>query len=121
MYPYDNNYLNPFAAGAYQQPQQTVLPPQRVLQANGKSSIENLRMSPDSSVFIRDATNPSVLWYCVSDSLGNVSKTMYDIKPHEDMQLFTVENLVTIVSQLNDRLKKLEGQSENNGVDGSAT
>ena len=113
MFPYDN-YQPSYGYSIYpqqvQQPQQNILPPQNVLQANGKASIDNLRMSPNSSVFIKDATDPSVLWYCVSDSLGNVNKTMYDIHPHENSQLFSIENLVSIVGQLSDRLTKLEGE-----------
>lgn len=115
MFPYDNNYQPNYGYGIFPQQipaaQQNILPPQNVLQANGKPSIDNLRMSPNSSVFIKDSTNPAILWYCTSDSLGNVTKTMYDIHPHEEAQLFSVENLVTIVAQLSDRLKKLEEQN----------
>ena len=61
-----------------------ILPPQQVLQANGKASINALRMSPNSSVLIMDSTAPMV-WLCTSDGLGNVTPVPYDITPHKDM------------------------------------
>lgn len=60
-----------------------VLPPQQVLQANGRASINALRMSPNSSVLIMDSTAPMV-WLCTSDGLGNVTPVPYDITPHKD-------------------------------------
>ena len=67
----------------YSSQYQNVLPQQQVLQANGKPSIDALRMSPNSSVLIMDSTAPLV-WLCTSDSLGNVSSTPYDISPHKE-------------------------------------
>ena len=60
-----------------------ILPPQQVLQANGKPSINALRMSTNSSVLIMDSTAPMV-WLCTSDGLGNVTPVPYDITPHKD-------------------------------------
>lgn len=77
-------------------------PSQQVLQANGKASIDALRLSPNSSVLIMDTTAPLV-WLCVSDSLGNVKSTAYDIKLHEE-QIIGVEqriaNLETLINKL---------------------
>ena len=60
-----------------------VLPPQQVVQANGKASISALRMSPNSSVLIMDTTAP-IVWLCTSDGLGNVTPIASDIAPHKD-------------------------------------
>lgn len=84
MYPYQPQ-MTPFFPGL-QQPQApaaNVLPQQQVLQANGKASIDALRMAPNSSVLIMDTTAPLV-WLCTSDSLGNVTPSPYDITPHKD-------------------------------------
>lgn len=87
------NFINSQQVGAmpsaYGMPQPTqmgspnVLPPQQVLQANGKASISALRMSPNSSALIMDTTAPMV-WLCTSDSIGNVTSVPYDISPHKD-------------------------------------
>ena len=42
-----------------------------------------MRLSPNSSVLIMDETAP-IVWLCVSDGLGNVTPTPYDITPHVD-------------------------------------
>lgn len=87
-----------------------VLPPQQVVQANGKASIGALRMSPNSSVLIMDTTAP-IVWLCTSDGLGNVTPIAYDIAPHKDTpapdvssfenRLSAVENSVNgIISRL---------------------
>ena len=54
MYPNFMNYQN-------------TLPPQQILQANGKASIDALRMSPNSSVLIADQTQP-IVWRCAQNS-----------------------------------------------------
>ena len=65
------------------QSQGNILPPQQVLQANGKASIDAIRLSPNSSVFVMDTTAP-IVWLCSSDSLGAVTKTPYDVTLHVD-------------------------------------
>ena len=90
-------------APQYQQ-QSNVLPPQQVLQANGKASIDALRMSPNSSALIMDSTAP-IVWLCTSDSLGNVSSTPYDISQHKDtppVDMGSVETrLATVEASIN--------------------
>lgn len=84
----------------YQAPQPNVLPQQQVVQANGKTSIDALRMAPNSSVLIMDKTAP-IVWLCTSDGLGNVTSVPYDIVPH-------VEQAPVDVSGLEERVKRLE-------------
>lgn len=90
---------------------QNVLPPQQILQANGKSSIDALRMSPNSSALIADQTQP-IVWRCISDSLGNVTATAYDITPHKDEALTEKEALTNTLTEINNRLKRLEDKYE---------
>ena len=90
---------------------QNVLPPQQILQANGKASIDALKMSPNSSVLIADQTQP-IVWRCISDSLGNVTATAYDISPHKDEALAEKEALASTLAEINDRLKRLEDNYE---------
>ena len=90
---------------------QNVLPPQQILQANGKASIDALRMSPNSSVLIADQTQP-IVWRCTSDSLGNVSSLAFDITPHKDESITEKEALASTLAEINDRLKRLESKYE---------
>ena len=76
--------------------QQYQIPAQQVLQANGKASIAALRLAPNSSVLIMDTTAP-IVWLCVSDSLGNVTPTAYDITPHKDAEVTTIETRMAAV------------------------
>ena len=91
--------------------QPNILPPQQILQAKGKASIDMLRMSPNSSVLIADETAP-IVWKCVSDSLGNVSSQPFDISPHKDEEQVAQENMAVVVANIEDRLKKLEDSYE---------
>lgn len=83
------------------------LPPQQILQANGKASIDAIRMSPNSSVLIADATAP-IVWKCVSDGLGNVTKEAFDISPHKTEEEIEKETTANLLNEISDRLKRLE-------------
>lgn len=98
MYPYQNMNMN-------------VLPQQQILQANGKTSIDALRMSPNSSVLIADQTKP-IIWKCVSDSLGNVTATPFDISPHKDEAQVEKEQTVEKLNEIVERLNRLEQKYE---------
>lgn len=62
-----------------------ILPPQQVTQVNGRASIDTIQMSPNSSVLLLDTTAP-IVWLCVSDGVGRVSATPYDIQVHEEVE-----------------------------------
>ena len=95
MYPYQQGYYTPYQTMPQSVPQQqNVLPAQQVLQANGKASIDSLRMSPNSSVLIMDTTAP-IVWLCTSDGLGNVTPTPYDITPHKDAKASEINDIET--------------------------
>ena len=83
------------------------LPPQQILQANGKSSIDAIRMSPNSSVLIADSTEP-IVWKCVSDSLGNVTAEAFDISHHKTDEEVEKETTANLLNEISDRLKRLE-------------
>ena len=98
--------------GQNQQP--NVLPPQQVLQANGKASVDAIRMAPNSSVLIMDQNEP-IVWLCVSDGLGKVSSTPYDITPHKEPPPVDVhgmeERIANIESILTRWEEKINGKS----------
>ena len=124
------NYINQFSCGyaspfsSTPQPQAAnVLPPQQVLQANGKASVDAIRMSPNSSVLIMDNTAP-IVWLCTSDGLGNVTSTPYDISPHKDtppVDAATFEGrLSTVETNLNALIQKWEELTNVKSNDGNA-
>ena len=88
-----------------------MLPPQQVVQANGKASISALRMSPNSSVLIMDTTAP-IVWLCTSDGLGNVTPVAYDITPHKETPVPDMSNfeqrLSAVESSVNGIITKWE-------------
>lgn len=88
-----------------------MLPPQQILQANGKASIDSLRMSPNSSVLIADSTAP-IVWRCVSDGLGNVTSQAFDIVPHKTQEEIEKDNLANVIGNLEKRIKALEEQND---------
>lgn len=93
-------------------PQQSpLLPPQQILTARGKASIDKLRMSPNSSILIADETAP-IVWKCTSDGLGNVTAEPYDISPHKTEEQIQQEGILAMLATINQRLEKLEGNYE---------
>ena len=87
------------------------LPPQQILQANGKESIKALRMSPNSSVLIADSTQP-IVYRCVSDGLGNVTAEAFDITRHKTEEEVQKEQTNNMLNQISERLERLENKYE---------
>ena len=87
------------------------LPPQQILQANGKASIDAIRMSPNSSVLIADTTQP-IVWKCVSDGLGNVTAEAFDITHHKTEEEVEKENTNNLLIDISNRLERLENRYE---------
>ena len=87
------------------------LPPQQILQANGKTSIDAIRMSPNSSVLIADTTQP-IVWKCVSDGLGNVTAEAFDITHHKTEEEVEKENTNNLLTDISKRLERLENKYE---------
>lgn len=102
--------MSPYYANLYgqrQQPTQTnVLPPQQVIQVDGRASIDTLQMSPNSSILIMDKSQP-IVWLCVSDGLGKVTASAYDITPHQDIPPVDVNALEQRISALETMLAAL--------------
>ena len=85
---YGMNMYNPYHYGqpnvGMNAPVQTpMLPPQQVIQVNGKASIDTLQLAPNSSILAMDTSAP-IVWLCVSDGIGKVTSTPYDISEHKD-------------------------------------
>ena len=107
MYNPYNAYQNPYSQmpqpytsqSFFNQPSQNILPPQQVIQVNGKQSVDAIRMSPNSSVLLMDNSAP-IVWLCVSDGVGNVTSTAYDIMKHQETPPVDTKSLEIRVSKL---------------------
>ena len=80
-----NQFGNPYQFNTipYQQPFAQTFPQQQIPTANGRASVENIKLAPNSSMLIADSTQP-IIYKCVTDSLGNVSTEMWDVSRHKD-------------------------------------
>ena len=99
-------HYNPFSNNPYQQ----TLSPQQIPTANGRESVNNIKLPPNSSVLVADSTLP-LIYRCVSDSLGNVSINCFDISPHKDEEQIKKEQTEIILADLVQRIERLENES----------
>lgn len=102
------NQFNPYAM-SYSPTLQT-FPQQQIPTANGKASVANIRLAPNSSMLIADSTLP-IIYRCISDSLGNVTTDSFDITPHKEEEQIQKEQTDTIIADLVRRIERLENES----------
>ena len=102
------NQFNPYAM-PYPQALQT-FPQQTIPTANGKASVGNIKLAPNSSMLIADSTLP-IIYRCVSDSLGNVTTDAFDISPHKDEEQVQKEQTDIMIADLVRRIERLENES----------
>lgn len=119
QYPYMQTGYN---ADLYaKQTNPNVLPAQQVIQVAGKASIDTLQMSPNSSILIKDTTAP-IVWLCVSDGLGKVTATAYDISVHQDVPPVDVNALEQRISNVEAMLNSyMEVQKNETRPDAAST
>jgi len=97
---YNNPYyaaFNPYAVA-----QHSVMPTlqqQQIIQVNGKASVDTIQLAPNSSLLAMDTTAP-IVWMCVSDGVGKVTSTPYDIKVHEEKPPVDVESIEQRISKV---------------------
>ena len=107
-----NPYQNPY--GIYPQnsfPQnafpQNVLPQQQILQVNGKASVDTMQLAPNSSLLAMDTTAP-IVWMCVSDGVGKVTATPYDIVVHKEIPPVDMNSVEQRVSNIEKIIAEME-------------
>ena len=91
---------------------QNLLPQQQIIQVNGKASVDTMQLAPNSSLLAMDTSAP-IVWMCVSDGIGKVTATPYDIVIHKeptppDMQsieqrLIAIENTIAEMEKRYDK------------------
>lgn len=108
---YNNPYyaaFNPYGM-AQQHNAAPTLQSQQIIQVNGKASVDTIQLAPNSSVLLMDTTAP-IVWMCVSDGVGRVSATPYDIKVHEEKPPVDVENIEQRISKVEKIISEWEGK-----------
>ena len=84
--------------------QQNYLPQQQVIQVNGKASVDTIQLAPNSSVLVMDTSAP-IVWLCVSDGVGKVTATPYDITLHQDAPPIDMGSFEERLSKIENYLK----------------
>ena len=97
--PYQLNY------GFY--PNQNSLPQQQIIQVNGKASVDTMQLAPNSSLLAMDSTAP-IVWMCVSDGIGKVTATPYDIAPHKDEPKPDISSIEQRLTAIESTLAEME-------------
>ena len=92
-----------------QQQQAAQLPPQQIVQVNGKASVDTIKMAPNSSILVMDKSAP-IVWLCVSDGVGNVTAMAYDIKEHKDEPPIDTVSIEKRLTAIESTLAEMEGK-----------
>ena len=109
-YQFYNPYMN------QPQVQAPVLPQQQIIQVNGKASIDTLQLAPNSSLLAMDTSAP-IVWMCVSDGIGKVTSTPYDIVVHKEAPPVDMQNIESRISAIESTISKLEGKINDKSYD----
>ena len=112
MYPYP--YTPPY------QPQQAfypqMQPQQQIVQVNGKASIEALKLPPNSSLLAMDTSAPMV-WMCVSDGVGRVTATPYDVSVHKEEEKKEAEETAKKLETIEKKISEIEEKINDKSYD----
>lgn len=89
--------------------QQYAVPPTytgQIIQVNGKAGAEALKMAPNSSIFVQDATNGNRIFLCMTDGAGYKTVKGIICTFEEEQERKQQES---IILSLEERIKVLEG------------
>ena len=106
---YNNPYFNYPQIQPQIQTQQTFLPKQEIIKVNGKSSVESIQLAPNSSIIVMDTTAPLV-WLCVSDGVGKVTATPYQISEYKEKPPINVDDIEARLSRIEEKLQEVDNE-----------
>ena len=94
-----------------------ILPQQQIIQVNGKASLDTIQMAPNSSILVMDTSAP-IVWMCISDGVGKVTATPYDITIHQDepaVDMSSIEHrLLNVENSISEIMEGLNNGSKSN-------
>ena len=106
--PYQTNNLGFFQPNVLPQP---IMPQQQIVQVNGKASVDTMQLAPNSSLLAMDTTAP-IVWMCVSDGIGKVSATPYDIVLHKEAPAPDIKSIEERLSEIENRMTEMEKKND---------
>ena len=86
-----------------------VLPQQQIIQVNGKASVDTIQLAPNSSVLVMDTSAP-IVWMCVSDGIGKVTATPYDITVHKEDPPVNMASVEQRIAAIENTIAEMEGR-----------
>lgn len=102
-------YQNPFF------PSNPPLQPQQVVQVNGKASVEQVKLAPNSSLLAMDTTAP-IVWLIKTDTIGSIQAIPYDISPHVEKPPVDLNNLEERLAAIETMLMEKKNDKSNDAV-----
>ena len=107
-------YQTPYQAAFQQAAQQPQLQQEQVTQVNGKASVEQIKLAPNSSKLVMDTTAP-IVWLCISDGVGRVTATPYDITEHKDLPPVDLSGLEQRLAAVEASIRQIMEAKQTNG------
>ena len=101
---YNPYQINPFGYVQPNIPQQ-----QQITQVSGKASVDTIQLAPNSSLLAMDTTAP-IVWMCVSDGVGKVTATPYDITVHQEKPPVDISSVEQRLDNIEKNIKELESK-----------
>jgi hypothetical protein len=98
--------FNPYSSNPYGY----ILPQQQIIQVNGRASVETMQLAPNSSLLAMDTSAP-IVWMCVSDGIGKVTATPYDITVHKDAPPADVQSIEQRLAAIEAAIAEMEGRN----------
>lgn len=89
--------------------QPNILPQQQIVQVNGKASVDTIQLAPNSSILVMDTSAP-IVWMCVSDGVGKVTATPYDISIHKETPPPDLNNIEDRISAIEKTIAEMESK-----------
>ena len=86
---------------------QPTLPQQQIIQVNGKASVDTIQLAPNSSLLAMDTSAP-IVWLCVSDGVGKVTSTPYDITIHKENPPVDMKSIEHRISEIEKSITEME-------------
>ena len=100
-----NPYQSPYG------PYPNVLPQQQIIQVNGKASVDTMQLAPNSSLLAMDTSAP-IVWLCMSDGIGKVTATPYDIVLHKETPPPDIKSFEERLSNIENTLAEMERRND---------
>ena len=97
-----------------------ILPKQKVIKVRGLTAARGIRMCQDSSIIIADEMDP-IIYFCQTDTLGNLTVTPYDISPHKTDEEKQQDKILEALGLINQRLTNLEDRINESDVSATNT